>query len=211
MEHTQTKLINYYSSVLPSWHLAPSHLRLIVVLRPSQSSSSYALSVFYWFFKKQYVFTTIEMSLVQTNGILAIVFRAQTWDNQRPWPARCATYWSAAHTERKMQTWKGLGVFVETKITSFLVVFVPTSFIRRPEWQFRGNFEEDRGMITTNPYKDRFCHTFGQLFDRWNYIVRARQNDGEISHFHHAETTSQSSKNRCVPKIFKTILRLNCL
>ena len=48
------------------------------------------------------------MPLARTNGVSAIVARAQTRDNQRPWPARCATYWSDAHAEKKIHTWKGL-------------------------------------------------------------------------------------------------------
>ena len=48
------------------------------------------------------------MPLAQTNGVSTIVARERTRDNQRPLPARCATYWSGAHAEKKIQTWKGL-------------------------------------------------------------------------------------------------------
>ena len=30
-------------------------------------------------------------------------------------------------------------------------------------------FEGDGGMVTMNPYKDMFCHTFGRAFDVWSY------------------------------------------
>ena len=52
------------------------------------------------------------------------------------------------------------------------------------------DFEGDWEMMTTNPYGYMFCREFGRLFDVWSYIVRARQNGGEISHFCRAEMTS---------------------
>ena len=74
MEHAQTKSIDYYSS------LCPPH------------PSCYPFST-----------TTFEMSLVGTNGVSTIVDRAQTRDNQCPWPAKYTTYRLLAHTERKIQ------------------------------------------------------------------------------------------------------------
>ena len=62
------------------------------------------------------------------------------------------------------------------------------------------DFESEGGIMAKNPYGDMFCHIFGQLFDVWSYVVRARQNDGEISHFRRAETTSFHPPNRCAPK-----------
>ena len=43
------------------------------------------------------------MPLVRTNGVLTIVDRARTRDNQRPWPAKYATYRPLAHAERKIE------------------------------------------------------------------------------------------------------------
>ena len=106
MEQAQTKLIHkLLLTCLPLSTPAPSHLHLVVTLRPSHPPSSYTLSIFCWFFKK---LTTIKMSLVRTNGVSAIIACARTRDNQRPWPARCSTYWPVAHAERKIQIWKGL-------------------------------------------------------------------------------------------------------
>ena len=111
------------------------------------------------------------MPLARTNGVSAIVARARTRDNQRPWPARYATYWSDAHAERKIQTWKGLATAkgvreCEDPLVSGRchVAVVTTSSPSNGDPRFRG----DGGMVTVNPYGDTFCHTFGRLFDVWS-------------------------------------------
>ena len=160
------------------------------------------------------IFTTIKMPLARTNGVSTIVALARTWHNQHPWPARCATYWSVAHAERKIQAWKGLVAARGTWEGEDHLLF-GRLVCRRcddgvQQWQWSliskwwwwggvvGGHELIWGHILSHVWSTFWC---GEL-------VRARQNGGEIGHFRRAETASFHRPNRCAPKISKTILRL---
>ena len=102
---------------------APSNICLIVAflsLCPAQPRSSYVLSVFVSSFKSN-IFNHRNV-LTRTNGVSTTVAREQTRDNQRPWTARCTTYWPDAHTKGKTQTWKGS--FGNAKIHAFPAVVI---------------------------------------------------------------------------------------
>ena len=129
VEHAQTKLINYYSPALLSQPPASSHLRLIVALRPSQPPFSYALSVFCWFFKKQYlqpskchwyepVAFQQSLPLHEHETINAPDRKDVLLTGQLPMQkGRC----------KRGKGWPRPGAFVETKIPSFFAIVVASS------------------------------------------------------------------------------------
>ena len=55
MEHVQTKSIDYYSPLCPPILPPPLPTPFDCCIAPLSTPSSYALSVFCWFFKKQYI------------------------------------------------------------------------------------------------------------------------------------------------------------
>ena len=210
-------LLLTFLSAHPSCYLFPTQFDCCIA--PLSNPSSYALSVFCQSFKKA-IYATIEMQLVRTNGVSTIVGRARTRDNERPWRAKYATYRPLAHTERTIQTQKGLatasGVWEGEDIPLFVAIVVSPLLWRHPELTVILDFERDGGMMTKTPYGVMFCHIFGRLFD-----VLSQSGHGKMVEKSAISISTALRRclfivkiDRCAPEIrknSKTIPQLNCV
>ena len=103
IEHVQTKSIDYYSPLSPHRFPCPFPTSFDCCITPISTPIILCIERFLLILSTA-IFTTVKMTLVQTIVISAIIARARTWDNQRPWPAKYATYLQTPRPCRKKDT-----------------------------------------------------------------------------------------------------------
>ena len=153
------------------------------------------------------IFTTNKMTLVQTYGVSTIVACAQVLENEHPWSFRYVTHGSPAHAERKTLEWKGFAKvrgacrdkYHLVSGCCYVTLIFPSSKLT-DEKRFLRCFEDD-----DHGSKWRYVLSYIWLTFWCVELVRARQNDREISHSCRTEMASTSFKNRCAPEMSKII------